>query len=180
MCSGESEEQYSDRELVRGFRSGNSRIVKRLLDKCMAAVGRLIGQASIYGHHREVIVHDSVVEVLESLDGFEFHCSLDTWIWRVAAKRYASWVDRDANQPSQLPPDELPDTKQQSVPELVEAAERQDFLGKCLLQIREPYRITLSLFYLGEHSCKESLRFWTSLRALSGLDCRGDESCYRR
>jgi len=150
-----SPEQLSDQELVRGLIAGNSRTVEYLLDKCLFAAGRLVGGANPHWQWREDVVRDIAVAILESLRRFEFHCSLDTWIWRVGARRYADWVRREVNGPILLPLVDLPDTQQQTVTEAVAVAQRKEFLARCLMRVPEPHRATLSLFYLDEHNCGE-------------------------
>jgi len=155
MSRDDSPEQLSDQELVRGLIAGNSRAVEYLLSKCLLAAGRLVGKPSPHWPWREDVVRDIAVAILESLRRFEFHCSLDTWIWQVGARRYADWVRREVNGPTLAPLFDLPDTQQQTVAEAVAAAQRKEFLGQCVMQAPEPYRTTLSLFYLAEHSCRE-------------------------
>jgi len=155
MSRDDSPEQLSDQELVRGLIAGNSRAVEYLMDKCLATAGRLVGKPSPHWPWREDVVRDIAVAILESLRLFEFHCSLDTWIWQVGARRYADWVRREVNGPTLAPLSDLPDTQQQTVAEAVAVAQRKEFLGQCLMQIPEPFRTTLSLFYLGEHTCGE-------------------------
>ncbi len=155
MSRDDSPEQLSDQELVRGLIAGNSRAVEYLLNKCLLAAGGLFGKSSPHWPWREDVVRDIAVAILESLRHFEFHCSLNTWIWQVGAKRYADWVRREVNGPTLAPLLDLPDTQQQTVAEAVAAAQRKEFLGQCLMQAPEPYRTTLSLFYLAEHSCRE-------------------------
>lgn len=155
MSRDNSPEQLSDQEQVHGLIAGNSRAVEYLLNKCLVAAGRLVGKPSPHWQWREDVVRDIAVAILESLRRFEFHCSLDTWIWQVGAKRYADWVRRKVNEPTLLPLVDVPDTQQQTVPAAVAAAQRKELLAQCLMQVTEPYRATLSLFYLGEHSCGE-------------------------
>ena len=155
MSRDDSPEQLSDQELVHGFVGRNSRIVEHLLNKCLAAAGRLVGKPSPHRQWREDVVRDIAVAILESLRGFEFHCSLNTWIWQVGAKRYADWVRREVNRPTLLPIVDVPDTQEQTVTEAVAAAQRKELLAQCLMQIPEPHRATLSLFYLGDHTCGE-------------------------
>ncbi len=155
MSRDVSPEQLSEQELVRGLIVGNSRAVEYLLNKCLLAAGRLVGKPNPHWQWREDAVRDIAVEILESLRRFEFHCSLDTWIWQVGAKRYADWVRREVNGPTLVPLLDVPDTQQQTVTEAVAAAQRKELLARCLMQLREPYRTTLSLFYLNEHNCSE-------------------------
>ena len=153
MSRDDSPEQLSDQELVRGLIAGNSRTVEYLMDKCLATAGRLVGKPNPHWQWREDVVRDIAVAILESLRGFGFHCSLNTWIWQVGARRYADWVRREVNRPTLLPLLDVPDTQQQTVTEAVAAAQRKELLAQCLMQIPEPYRTTLALFYLGDHTC---------------------------
>ncbi len=153
MSRDDSPEQLSDQELVRGLIAGNSRAVEYLLNKCLLAAGRLVGKPSPHWQWREDVVRDIAVAILESLRRFGFHCSLDTWIWQVGAKRYADWVRREVKGPTLAPLFDIPDTQQQTVPAAVAAAQRKELLAQCLMQLPEPYRTTLALFYLGDHTC---------------------------
>ncbi len=155
MSRDDSPEQLSDQELVRGLIAGNSRAVEYLLNKCLLAAGRLVGKPSPHWQWREDVVRDIAVAILESLRRFEFHCSLDTWIWQVGARRYADWVRREVNGPTLLPLFDIPDTQQQTVTTAVATAQRKELLAQCLMQVPEPHRATLSLFYLDEHDCGE-------------------------
>ena len=155
MSRDDSLEQLSDRELVQGLMQGSSHTVGYLMDKCLSAAERLVGKANPHGQWREDVVRDIAVEILESLRSFEFHCSLDTWIWQVGAKRYADWVRREVKRPALAPLVDIPDTREQTVPAVVGAAQRKEFMAQCFMQVPEPYRTTLSLFYLDEHNCKE-------------------------
>lgn len=155
MSRDDSPEQLSDQEQVRGLIAGDSRAVEYLLNKCLLAAGRLVGKPSPHWQWREDVVRDIAVAILESLRRFEFHCSLDTWIWRVGARRYADWVRREVNRPTLAPLADLPDTQQQTVPAAVAAAQRKELLAQCLMQVPEPYQTTLSLFYLDEHNYRE-------------------------
>ena len=156
MSRDDSPEQLSDEELVRALIAGDSRAVEYLMDKCLATAGRLVGNPDAHWQRREDAVRDIAVQIIESLRGFGFHCSLDAWIWQVGAKRYADWVRREVNRPALVPLVDPPDTQQQTVPAAVAAAQRKELLAQCLMLVPEPYRTTLSLFYLDEHNCKES------------------------
>ena len=155
MSQDASPEQLSDQEQVRGLIAGNSRAVEYLLNKCIVTAGRLVGEPNPHWQWREDVVRDIAVAILESLHGFDAHCSLNTWIWQVGAKRYADWVRREVNGPTLLPLVDVPDTQQQTVTAAVAAAQRKEFLAQCLMQVPEPHRATLSLFYLGDHTCGE-------------------------
>jgi len=156
----------SEIELITRCRQGVASAWDEVFDRHYAAVGRFIFQlaSDFTREDTEEICQEVFLSVIKNIDSFQGECQLQTWLFRIAANKARDYRERqhalkrgggqktvslqaedEENGLTIDPPSPAagPDTQ-------LLAAERVEFVHRCLEQLGDPCREIIELRYFGE------------------------------
>ncbi|UCG52756.1 MAG: RNA polymerase sigma factor [Candidatus Latescibacterota bacterium] len=134
---------------------GNEKAFRQLIAQYQPMAYSVV--RGILGDREDVedVLQDVFIKVYRGLSGFRGDSKLSTWIYRIARNEAVTAARK--RDPSGPPVEELDlQTPARTRPdEQYLQKARQDYLGRCLGQLDENYRVVLELRYMGEMSYAE-------------------------